>query len=501
MVKEIIKRSAILLALVKAYPKGVEIRKFDHVLVPWREHLKALKAKGIDVDVTSSKVKLKVPVCYDLYQSVPPEIRESVEKLLWRIIAKEPIIDKSSVMQKGFKPIEYVVNKILSKNVTSVEQIDENRIKWIMRDEENFPLACIHCANAPCMWYGTQAFGQTDAFSYLVCPADAVKQSQEGIISIEQAGCGGCMLCRARCPIEAIFIKDGVATKREYYRLPNYKKYVEEFMISLDEKEKATLDSLAKLSQINTPLKMRVNIKEILDNFDDKMSVTELNWDEGPYYVWARNCFRELGLEALYTGAAGKLKRADVTIRRPFYAGIEVKSPAEGRINVKALRQAAGARREVWKTYSVENAYCAAVGREIGRGVHARALEWKALYKVNTPLIRGRYLLYLMLKHKTGLPQDPARDVKRLFTDFCGWFGKEELKQYFEEYFKKREEELRSGTISLPMSFTIIEALKNGDVDKAISLLKQIRNETHKEIERCFPDPERTARGGYSVSK
>lgn len=499
MVKEIIERSAFLLALANLYPKGVKVSKLDSILASWRDHLEFLKAKGIDITATSSEVKLKAPICYDLYQSVPPEIRESVQHLLWSIIPKEPIFDKSSVMQKGFKPIEPILNKLLSKNVPPVEQIDKNHIKWIMRGEMNFPLACIHCANAPCMWYGMQAFGQTDAFSYLVCPADVLKLSREGIIRIEQADCGGCMLCIVRCPIEAIFIKDGVATKREYYKLPNYEKYVEEFMISLDEKEKVTSNSLAKLSQINTPFKMRLDIKEILDNFDDKMCVTGLNWDQDPYYVWVRNCFRELGLEALYTGAAGKLRRADVTIRNPFCVGIEVKSPAEGGINVRAVRQAADARREVWKTYGVENVYCAAVGKEIERGAHARTLEWEALYKVKIPLIRGRYLLYLMLRHKTTLPQDPLKDVKRLFTDFRGWFGKEELKQYFEEYFRLRKEELRSETISLPMSFPIIEALNTYNTSKAISVLTQIEKETYNEIERCFPDPERTARGGYAV--
>jgi Fe-S-cluster-containing hydrogenase component 2 len=501
LVKEIVERSAILLALAKVYPAGVKISKLNQLLASWRDHLKFLQTKGIDIEVTASEVKLNVPVYYDLYQSIPPEIRGSVEQLLWRFVTKEPIINKGSLMQRGIKPIEHVINNVLSRTTPSTDRIDENYIKWITRADTSFPLACIQCANAPCMWYGTQAFGQTDAFSYLVCPADVIKQSQDGVITIDQEGCGGCMICIVRCPIEAIFTKDGVATKREYHKLPNHQRYVEEFMVSFDEKEKATFHSLAKLTQINTSFKTRVKVKEILYNFDDKMLATKLNWDQDRYYIWVRNSFRELGLDALYTGAAGKLRRADVTIRRPFYAGVEVKSPAEGEINVGALRQAADARREVWKTYGAKDVYCAVVGREIERGVHARALEWDALYNVKIPLIRGRYLLYLMLKHKTYLPQDPLRDIQRLFTDFAGWFGKKELKQYFEAYFKIREEELRSRTISLPMSLVIIKALKTGNRAEAISMLKQIEKETYEEIERCFPDPERTARGGYSVVK
>ncbi|MEM3602612.1 MAG: 4Fe-4S binding protein, partial [Candidatus Bathyarchaeia archaeon] len=415
-------------------------------------------------------------------------------------IQKEQILNKSSIMQKVIKPKENLLNRLLSKHGPLLEKIDTNYIKWAVSNDENFPIACIHCANAPCMFYKTQVFGQTDAFSSRVCPADLVKESYEGTIQIDKKDCGGCMLCILRCPIDAIFLKEGVAEKREYSNLTNYQKYVDDLIIPFIEKEKETLKAIDKLVKIST-FNVRIDIKEILDNFDLKISAAVLNWDQDRYYVWTRNCFRELGVEALYTGAAGKLRRADITIRKPFFAGIEVKSPAEGEISVGALRQAVDARREVWKTYSANEVYCAVVGQEIGRGVHARASEWYSLYKVKIPLLRGRYLLYLMLKNRTTLPQDPLRDIKRLFTDFFGWFGKEELKQYFEAYFKMREEELKSGKISLPMPLTIIRALRTKNKNEALSILEHIKKETYKEIERCFPDPERTARGGYATAR
>jgi len=501
LLEEIIERSAILLALAKSYPKGISKSKLHSVFPSWRDHLNFLQRKGINVEITITEVRLKKPIYYDLYQSVPPEIRNYVEEFLWHLIEKEPILCKSSMMQKVIKPKEDLINRLLSKSESPLEKIDTNYIKWVVFTGEIFPIACIHCANAPCIFYNTQVFGQTDAFSSRVCPADLIKESYEGIVKIDKKDCGGCMLCIIRCPIDAIFFKEGVAEKREYSNLTNYQEYVDELMLPFVEKEKETIKAVNKLVKISTPFNIRVDIKEILDNFDLKMSATILNWDQDRYYVWTRNCFRELGVEALYTGAAGKLRRADITIRKPFFAGIEVKSPAEGEISVGALRQAADARREVWKTYGAEEVYCAVVGQEIGRGVHARASEWYSLYNVKIPLLRGRYLLYLMLKNRTILPQDPLRDVKRLFTDFFGWFGKEELTQYFKLYFKIREGELVSGKISLTMPFTIIKALKTKNKDEALSILKQIEKETYKEIERCFPDPERTARGGYATTK
>ncbi|MEM3602613.1 MAG: hypothetical protein QXN87_08090, partial [Candidatus Bathyarchaeia archaeon] len=84
MFEEIIERSAILLALVKSHPKGISKNILDSVVTSWRDHLNFLQRKGIDVEVTTSEVRLKKPVYYDLYQSVPPEIRNYVEELLWR---------------------------------------------------------------------------------------------------------------------------------------------------------------------------------------------------------------------------------------------------------------------------------------------------------------------------------------------------------------------------------------------------------------------------------
>jgi Fe-S-cluster-containing hydrogenase component 2 len=498
MIKEIIERSAILIALAKVFPRGIEIKKLDLVLPNWSLHMDFFVKMGIDVGRSGNEVVLKKPIYYDLYQSVPPEIRKDVEEILWKIIDKEPIVDAVMVKQIVFRPLEESLRRFISAQTTSHHEFDEKYVKWLIRGSERFPLACIHCADPPCMTYDIQEFGQTDAFASRVCPPNVIKQSVEGFVNIDQSGCSGCMLCVIRCPLNAIFLKDGVIHKREYTDIPILSSYIDREEVDIEKKKEITKEALQVLSAANTRLTLDRPIKDILDNFDEMVSETRLNWDQDRYYIWVRNCFRELGLEAIYSGSPGKLKRADITIRKPFYAGVEVKSPAEGDIDVGAVRQAADAAREVQDTYK-QVAYCAVIGKEIGRGSHRHAVSWNINYGVRIPLIRGRYLLYLLLKHKTDLPQDPNGDIRRLFTDYIGWFGKEEIIQYLRKYFQSRREQISTNNVSLPMPYIIEERLKFGERQQALEALETLEIKLTKEVTICFPDPERTARGGYAV--
>jgi len=307
------------------------------------------------------------------------------------------------------------------------------------------------------------------------------------------------MLCVIRCPINAIFLSNGVACKREYAQLEGYEQYVREVEVNLEEKLTLTEKALSLLSELCAPPLYNQDVKDILDNFEAKTSVTQLGWAQDQYYVWVRNCLRELGLDALYTGSAGKLKRADVTLRAPFYAGIEVKSPAEGEINVGAIRQALDAAREVRDAYGADIAYRAVIGSGIARGAHRRAISWYNNDGVKIPLIRGRYLLYLTLKHQSHLPQLPQVDMRRILTEYVGWFGKDELQQYFKAYFGTRRNEITSGTVTLPLPPVVTDYLAAGNSHDALKELERLENETAGEIERCFPDPERKARGGYAT--
>lgn len=502
MIKEIIERSAILIALETSYPNGIEIKRIEAVVKAWPLHIDFLRGKGISIEVTNTRVFLKTPVSFNIYQSIPPEIRQNVEDILWKILPKPQVLNETMVSQTIIQPIDEVVTAFIRKAPPSMDKIDANDIKWLVREDDMFPIACIHCADAACLTYGIRAFGPTDKLPELVCPANAVKQSPEGLLNIDKVNCSGCMLCIVRCPIDAIFYRGGVAVKREYVRLPERDTYVKEVRIEVPKKKEITKAALSKLMTSTTPFKLQVDIKEILDNFENKISRMEMNWSQDPYYVFARNCFRELGLKAFYTGYPGKLRRSDVTITEPFAVGIEVKSPAEGDISIGALRQAVHARMEVIGAYhsNTANTYAAAIGHDIGTRVHAEAKRWLDTYGVKIPLIRSRYLLYLVLKHKTDLPQESDRDLRRLFSDFYGWFGREELWEYFKVYFQIRKNEIiRKQHITIPMPPKVIVALEERDRNEAAKALEHLEKATFKEIERCFPDPERKARGGYAL--
>lgn len=499
MINNIVERSALLLVLNTLKDDGIELSKIQKI-PNVQSHIEFLRSQGIQITIENNKVFLKTSLYYDLYQSVPPEIRRDVEQLIYQIISETKVLDETTVYQEIIRPLQKVLGDIVNSSGQIETEYDERNIKWIKRNNKPLPIACIHCADAPCLTYGYSAFGTTDKSPALVCPVDIVRHSDDGFVTIDETKCTGCMLCISRCPIDAIFYKSGVASKREYANVTESNKYVEQITLPLKEKRELTEVLLTNIGSLASPDIVRTDIKDILDNFDNNMSRTKFNWEQDPYYIWVRNCLRELGFKASYTGSPGKLKRSDVTATEPFLIGIEVKSPAEGEISVGAIRQALDAKREVMEAYngSTDNTYCAVIGQEIQRGAHTRARSWFRTYNVKIPLIRGRYLLYLLLKHKTTLPQNVNTDLRYLFATFYGWFGKDEFMQYFNNYFESRKQELLTNNISLVLPPEVQRELERNSNNSAIKLLERLRNRTSAEIERCFPDPERSARGGYS---
>lgn len=64
----------------------------------------------------------------------------------------------------------------------------------------HLPMACQHCADAPCM---------------TVCPEDAIQRREDGLVWIDPAICTGCGDCVAACPYDAVSVDEelGVAQK------------------------------------------------------------------------------------------------------------------------------------------------------------------------------------------------------------------------------------------------------------------------------------------------
>lgn len=462
---KIIHRSVLLIALQRQ--GKIKKNVLDKILPDWKSVLKYLCDIDIDIKENNDYLELQTPVAFDLYQSIPSEIFNDVTKLIWQIIPRPKIVESSTISHKILEP------------------------NFIDNSRNSFP--CINCADPPCMTYTFDLFGSVDKFPNRVCPDDLINLDKSGFIEINDSACTGCSLCLIRCPFNSIQLEKG-NIKIQKYSTREIGTIVKEKIIQLDEKREITNKILGQISKKSKDVLFKNNTCEILDNFDNK--VAQENWNRDKYYIFIRNLFRELGLVASYTGAGGKLRRSDVTIVSPFLVGIEVKSPAESDVSVGAVRQAMDARLEVSNTHQhpLNDTFCAAIAQGIARGAHRRAIANKA-YDVMIPIITGRILLYILLKHTTNLPQDAKHDLKLLFTNYAGHVNHDVLKNYFENYFNRRIKEIKKDLISLP----IPPQINLSNKEQAIKQLEYLKDNISNEIDSCFKPTSRNARGNYST--
>ena len=488
MIEEKIRRCALLLALQETDEEGIDSTILEKVLPEWREDIVALQNAEISINVENSIVSLVTPIAFTLHHSVPPEIRDQVRSLLYRIIGEKDVVNPSEINEFFYRINPQYLNNLL----TSDQKITSEPLYKTSGSSAQPTLKCIHCADAPCYTYAdADTFGSTDKFPTRVCPDNLVKKETDGHISIQAEECTGCMICILRCPLAAISWEDGVAFKHEY----EGDEPVEKLYVLPETKASLTMETFQKIQEFNQSLPYYDNIKDILDNFDKKVGRVHFNWDKDQYYPFIRNCFRALGLNAFYTGSGGKLKRSDVTIEDLFMVGIEVKSPAESGISKTAVRQAFDASIEVIKDN--KEVYCAAIGQEFTRGVHQHAESYYKAHRISIPLLPGRFILYLTLKHQ-DFPQSKQYDLTRLFS-FVGQVWTEQIQQYFIDYFDIRIAALKKGAppdeLIENCPYQIGELLIEGNYESAIALLEVQKEEISAEIKRCFPPPPRKARG------
>lgn len=159
-----------------------------------------------------------------------------------------------------------------------------------------------------------------------------------------------------------------------------------------------TLDLLVPLRLKDNALSQFIeeNTLALIEHFLYKSDV----WEKDQHYTWVRNCFRQFGMEAMYSGSGGMLARADVSVISPFVGGIEGKSPRENRgtVSTKAIRQAVDAKIQVADRYGSDLPRAAIA---VGRRITAQAVkEEKKWSKEGQPilLLHDAVLHYLVLK-------------------------------------------------------------------------------------------------------
>ena len=213
MIKEKIRRCALLLALQETNEEGIDFTILEKVLPEWREDIIALQNAKISINVENGIVSLGTPIAFTLHHSVPPEIRNHVRDLLYRIIEEKDIVTPTEINEFFYRINPQYLNNLLASD----KKITNEPLYKTSDASEQPTLKCIHCADAPCYTYAdADTFGSTDKFPTQVCPDNLVNKGTDGHISIQVERCTGCMLCILRCPLTAISWKDGVAFKHEY---------------------------------------------------------------------------------------------------------------------------------------------------------------------------------------------------------------------------------------------------------------------------------------------
>ncbi len=75
-----------------------------------------------------------------------------------------------------------------------------SRIRVVKIEEKgiDYPLACLHCKDPPCM---------------KSCPVGAIARDESGAVIIKDQACIGCKLCFVACPFGAISINNNMPVK------------------------------------------------------------------------------------------------------------------------------------------------------------------------------------------------------------------------------------------------------------------------------------------------
>jgi len=218
-----------------------------------------------------------------------------------------------------------------------------------------------------------------------------------------------------RCPFNAIKLRNNYA---EIKKSSKYEK------ITYGDKIKKTEELMKSVGSRNKMISLD-EVEIIIKNFEGRITIPGKEWKKDKYYLFIRNIFRSFGLGTSYTGSGGMKTRSDVTIFTPFLATSEVKSPAEGPINLKAVRQSFDAAIQLGTTLTMA----------IGSNTHMGAIEQERKYNKITPsvkinLIESKYLHFLVLiRDYLSIDVD---SIKRMLTNNSGYFNKEALVKFIE---------------------------------------------------------------------
>jgi hypothetical protein len=364
--------------------------------------------QNLQIDEEGGHLRLKTGIVLDLFQDIPPQVRDRTR-------------EKVEKVDSDFFSYDYEATERPIADLTK-SSIDPDNIKDF-RPEPALPI----------VWEDRMESSNTrDKRSWQVCPDDAVSQLENGRIVIEDELAPGTILAAVKDPFNMIRIHEGLKFSIKHYTEQDEVKWV---TTDQEGRERITQRCLDKLSQPKRRFTKEA-VKNILDNFEGRTGREGRNWDQDPYYLFTRNSLRLIGMDAQYTGAPGMKTRSDITTFAPINVAIEVKSPAESKVNKKAVRQAFDS--SIPFTSELEgDVYQAAIGAEIS----GDAIELSEMYEqardIRIPLITGRTLLFLVLMdvHESLT----VEDLRFLFGELYGEVTADDIHEMYERHIEREQ--------------------------------------------------------------
>lgn len=362
--------------------------------------------QNLDIVEEEGFLRLETGIVLDLFQDIPPQVRDQTR-------AKIEKIDPD-FLNYVYEATERPIVDLTKSN------IDPDNIRDF-RPEPALPI----------VWEGRMDTSNTrDKMAWQVCPDDEVTQLENGRIVINDESAPGTILAAVKDPFNMIRIHKGLKFSIQHYTEEDDVEWV---VTDQEQREEITRRCLESYEQPRRRF-TKESINEILDIFESRTGREGRNWDQDPYYLFTRNCLRLIGLDAQYTGAPGMKTRSDVTAFAPLNIAIEVKSPAESKVNKKAVRQAFDS--GIPFTSELEGeVYQAAVGAEISGDAKEHSEMYKKSRDIRIPLITGRILLFLVLIDA----HEPlgVEDLEFLFGELYGEVTKQDINRMYEKHIKR----------------------------------------------------------------
>lgn len=344
----------------------------------WEGYINTLREKlQIEIDIIDGFVTLKSKVSFNFFQSIPPEFLHSEPFKNWYDLFIDAFNKNSDAMKITTKKLQdQFTGEVVSKFILEGESLSYTVPEMSLEEAQDY------------VKYPDRdsVFGGQDRFANRISPTNSV-----------------------------LLVGDKIHV----------------------DNEKDALDLLIPLRRPNDELRRFVdnNIIKLTQNFLRKSD----SWFKDQHYAWIRNCFRQLGTEAIYSGSGGMLSRADVSIIDPFIGGIEAKSPTENRgsINTKAIRQAVDAKVQVAHKFP-EKKEQPRVAIAIGRRITPLAIEEEKKWRIEGQpilLISDLVLYYLTLK-TLDIPFE-KEDLLALFTQNVGLLHNASLGKSLDEIMER----------------------------------------------------------------